>query len=220
MGSSPLTRGKLPKKVLQTAEMRLIPAHAGKTSGPSYRVIRPWAHPRSRGENPPTQNPPSKPSGSSPLTRGKRPLQGGSAQIVRLIPAHAGKTLPSRCRLGRCCGSSPLTRGKLFRHVVVSVGVVAHPRSRGENSYFAQSFDTQLGSSPLTRGKLWSLWLVADGERLIPAHAGKTGCASRIARRATAHPRSRGENGDSHVFGHFSVGSSPLTRGKLSRRCR
>ena len=31
LGSSPLTRGKLPKKVLQTAEMRLIPAHAGKT---------------------------------------------------------------------------------------------------------------------------------------------------------------------------------------------
>ena len=50
-GSSPLTRGKLAEKVLQAAEMRLIPAHAGKTTRTPDRL--PWipAHPRSRGEN-------------------------------------------------------------------------------------------------------------------------------------------------------------------------
>ena len=51
LGSSPLTRGKLPKKVLQTAEMRLIPAHAGKTPLRRHYHHQEGAHPRSRGEN-------------------------------------------------------------------------------------------------------------------------------------------------------------------------
>ena len=51
-GSSPLTRGKHDSHFRLPSRRGLIPAHAGKTSGPSYRVIRPWAHPRSRGENP------------------------------------------------------------------------------------------------------------------------------------------------------------------------
>ena len=50
-GSSPLTRGKLHARGLQSARSRLIPAHVGKTS--QFRPRRGWsgAHPRSRGEN-------------------------------------------------------------------------------------------------------------------------------------------------------------------------
>ena len=50
-GSSPLTRGKLPRELVDIVPERLIPAHAGKTVVyclPSSAVA---AHPRSRGEN-------------------------------------------------------------------------------------------------------------------------------------------------------------------------
>ena len=74
------------------------------------------------------------------------------------------------------------------------------------------------GSSPLTRGKLTRGDPEQAPDRLIPAHAGKT--RLRISRTCLhrAHPRSRGENA---LFTHLSIrlnGSSPLTRGKQSRR--
>ena len=50
------------------------------------------------------------------------------------------------------------------------------------------------GSSPLTRGKPHSSALDAHGQRLIPAHAGKTVIVSVLADTKRAHPRSRGEN--------------------------
>ena len=50
-GSSPLTRGKLKTGKKTAAELRLIPAHAGKTQSRDASVRGVWAHPRSRGEN-------------------------------------------------------------------------------------------------------------------------------------------------------------------------
>ena len=112
---------------------------------------------------------------------------------VGLIPAHAGKTvsfdfLPFPAR--------------------------AHPRSRGENVELEGHVGDVLGSSPLTRGKLEARRRALDLAGLIPAHAGKTNNARRMAPPLTAHPRSRGENID-HVPCIISYpGSSPLTRGK------
>ena len=94
LGSSPLTRGKLPVLRLELASAGLIPAHAGKT-GAGLRVGEGHrAHPRSRGENAVARNFSIHRLGSSPLTRGK--LAGGNAETFKsgLIPAHAGKTLP------------------------------------------------------------------------------------------------------------------------------
>ena len=71
-------------------------------------------------------------AGSSPLTRGKRVGDRGSARLAGLIPAHAGKT----CALG----GADQAPG-------------AHPRSRGENSNMADRSTADAGSSPLTRGK-------------------------------------------------------------------
>ena len=51
---------------------------------------------------------------------------------------------------------------------------------------------------------------------LIPAHAGKTQVDNARTPRYRAHPRSRGENCVMHYAISFSVGSSPLTRGKLN----
>ena len=52
---------------------------------------------------------------------------------------------------------------------------------------------------------------------LIPAHAGKTSSASAASKASRAHPRSRGENVAAWTEEERADGSSPLTRGKLSR---
>ena len=70
-GSSPLTRGK-PRRLAQMLGCpRLIPAHAGKTTGRGLRAQQGRAHPRSRGENIARQATLGAIKGSSPLTRGK-----------------------------------------------------------------------------------------------------------------------------------------------------
>ena len=93
-GSSPLTRGKPSPWPPPSSLARLIPAHAGKTSVKVMDGVLPRAHPRSRGENHRSATRSSGVTGSSPLTRGKRWPRGWPARRARLIPAHAGKTLP------------------------------------------------------------------------------------------------------------------------------
>ena len=91
-GSSPLTRGKRPRSGRPSLPVRLIPAHAGKTAMGRRCAQRVWAHPRSRGENISTVSQVVHALGSSPLTRGKRLYDAEHSRIIRLIPAHAGKT--------------------------------------------------------------------------------------------------------------------------------
>ena len=112
LGSSPLTRGKPQQAALAVHALRLIPAHAGKTSSPTAHATRSTAHPRSRGENAPIATTIRPIGGSSPLTRGKLLLDPEEVAVKGLIPAHAGKTTS--------LSASPTTRR-------------AHPRSRGEN---------------------------------------------------------------------------------------
>ena len=93
-GSSPLTRGKRHRHFRCRIQGRLIPAHAGKTRIRGVGADKQGAHPRSRGENLSQQAPHLRIAGSSPLTRGKRASQVAESMARRLIPAHAGKTLP------------------------------------------------------------------------------------------------------------------------------
>ena len=152
-GSSPLTRGKRGDDLHGGDTAGLIPAHVGKTSSPASPASRPRAHPRSRGENLSVSPRPARPSGSSPLTRGKRSPSYLSDWLLGLIPAHAGKTKP------RSSPTAPCT---------------AHPRSRGENRRPGHANSSTRGSSPLTRGKPDERRGHALGAGLIPAHAGKT----------------------------------------------
>ena len=93
-----------------------------------------------------------------------------------------------------------------------------HPRSRGENPRNSRWRAHPRGSSPLTRGKPGETATARPGLGIIPAHAGKTARSSLRILLTRDHPRSRGEN----VFNYFlqirARGSSPLTRGKPSRR--
>ena len=192
-GSSPLTRGKRFCELRVSFDAGLIPAHAGKTTAGAGKLTTEKAHPRSRGENGHTKGTLKCTSGSSPLTRGKPRVGGRRRARVRLIPAHAGKTL------------------------VVNVGDVgqqAHPRSRGENRVPAPRINAPLGSSPLTRGKRTLRVTAGILRRLIPAHAGKTESLCFRSFFLSAHPRSRGENGYPVSVQAQLLGSSPLTRGK------
>ena len=193
MGSSPLTRGK-PRVGEDSRDLaRLIPAHAGKTSGRLLRAVLGRAHPRSRGENARANGPACPRRGSSPLTRGKLGGDKLVGVLSRLIPAHAGKTYERKT-------GQPIT--------------AAHPRSRGENRRRYPDSCRPQGSSPLTRGKRRCRGGNRGHERLIPAHAGKTVAKSAKRWPDPAHPRSRGEN--LHLVGTRleDGGSSPLTRGK------
>ena len=91
----------------------------------------------------------------------------------------------------------------------------AHPRSRGENGVVSLGVGQREGSSPLTRGKRDPSADRTNRGGLIPAHAGKTRGALRVASAQQAHPRSRGENIRSILGEYADDGSSPLTRGKL-----
>ena len=73
---------------------------------------------------------------------------------------------------------------------------------------------TAMGSSPLTRGKRHSQRDRLPTDRLIPAHAGKTGAGAGYFSERAAHPRSRGDNWFVRHPGCVASGSSPLTRGK------
>ena len=199
-GSSPLTRGKQDPYYDALDATRLIPAHAGKTSGCKTVIARSPAHPRSRGENSRRSSPSSRQSASSPLTRGKLFSRSRRRSGSGLIPAHAGKTQG----LCTCHCHSP-----------------AHPRSRGENCVAVNVNSDLNGSSPLTRGKRLVCAACASVERLIPAHAGKTNPCREDAGPRPAHPRSRGENAAYFWMSLYVVGSSPLTRGKRhSPYCR
>ena len=173
----------------------IIPAHAGKTFGSNHSEFPNRDHPRSRGENPHAAGGKRTVPGSSPLTRGK---PGWSLRVCLfrgIIPAHAGKTTRRQvgCRERR-----------------------DHPRSRGENEFYAYVKAGEQGSSPLTRGKLHHCPLEQLETGIIPAHAGKTWNSPRALSRPWDHPRSRGENYGPGLGLVDEPGSSPLTRGKLS----
>ena len=155
------------------------------------------AHPRSRGENRVSRPNVRSGPGSSPLTRGKQVLSESHTAGLGLIPAHAGKTPPA---------NTPRPANW------------AHPRSRGENCAASASRSSRRGSSPLTRGKHNERAARQLRIGLIPAHAGKTHTMHFYYLQYTAHPRSRGENLSVSHSQNMSLGSSPLTRGKLRSR--
>ena len=195
-GSSPLTRGKPHRGGTASRLTGLIPAHAGKTSAAHRARGSGSAHPRSRGENQSCQAPGRLVLGSSPLTRGKPLARCVVPYVVRLIPAHAGKTDSA---------DDADNHGE------------AHPRSRGENLSSVRNTRAMPGSSPLTRGKRAYHGGHDKRRGLIPAHAGKTSLCDAHLFNTSAHPRSRGENLAWAVDGARGYGSSPLTRGKRSR---
>ena len=192
-GSSPRVRGKPSAWYSPLLRVGLIPACAGKTPAPDTTTHPHPAHPRVCGENL------SRPIvwiagfGSSPRVRGKL-VRAQRAQRHRgLIPACAGKTLPTAV-------AAPMSQ--------------AHPRVCGENPDTTVGDLVAWGSSPRVRGKRGRRVARLGQARLIPACAGKTSSIGYSTASCTAHPRVCGENQDDGGGGHGGEGSSPRVRGK------
>ena len=156
-------------------------------------------HPRARGEHGHVAYEAFWKRGSSPRTRGTWCLLQYRRSHTRFIPAHAGnisdesddRTIPT-----------------------------VHPRARGEHAGRFNPVVRHGGSSPRTRGTLSPLFTRKRFLRFIPAHAGNIPSRRLGHTHDAVHPRARGE----HFPSVFSLakysGSSPRTRGTLSRLIR
>ena len=152
--------------------VRIIPAYAGSTLAEVPNLA---------------QN-----LGSSPHTRGARPLPVGVLGWARIIPAYAGSTRGHRPRL------------RPQRD---------HPRIRGEHVKLCHALSCWYGSSPHTRGARLRLVEIELAAGIIPAYAGSTPGSLANSAGSSDHPRIRGEHSTGSGRRWTGRGSSPHTRG-------
>ena len=152
-GSSPRMRGKRRPRPCPRTPVRIIPAHAGQTSGSRWGLDGNADHPRACGANAPVHVAARDPAGSSPRMRGKPTACRRSAARMRIIPAHAGQTVSNSSRTSARSD---------------------HPRACGANPALSVMTAAPAGSSPRMRGKRAGHRLRPRPYRIIPAHAGQT----------------------------------------------
>ena len=165
-------RGKARLQTALMVQMRITPAHAGKSRIRSG--LRFWKrdHPRACGEKKQDLLKYSYGEGSPPRMRGKAWGTAVNALSVRITPAYAGKR---RCWAG--C--------KLL--------VWDHPRVCGEKPCSFPRWRTSPGSPPRVRGKVNIARFYITRHRITPAYAGKRIIAERAAIFSRDHPRVCGE---------------------------
>ena len=89
---TPRMRGKHTGRKSADAALRITPAHAGKTKKTGGVTAARSDHPRTCGENFQIPNNIAEGIGSPPHMRGKLKFTPDGAEVVRITPAHAGKT--------------------------------------------------------------------------------------------------------------------------------
>ena len=197
-GSSPHTRGAHLHPVNELLKLRIIPAYAGSTEIIVVEDLFSQDHPRIRGEHHLQTWKGWSGNGSSPHTRGAR-LHGENKRVSRgIIPAYAGSTATAPAAIQAATWIIPAYAGSTTRTSTT-------PRGRP-------------GSSPHTRGAHGKLRLIPCGVGIIPAYAGSTCTCWRAPRRASDHPRIRGEHVAWVAACQALRGSSPHTRGALDSR--
>ena len=111
-GSPPRMRGKHPHQSNLSGNLRITPAHAGKTTAGLSRSLPISDHPRACGENGDDSITAWRLNGSPPRMRGKLNSEREKSRLKRITPAHAGKTVrpQSQCRARsdhpRACGEN------------------------------------------------------------------------------------------------------------------
>ena len=189
-------RGKPPAVDTVAIPFRIIPAHAGQTTLTPSTSVPTTDHPRACGANRAKVTNATVRVGSSPRMRGKLSghRQGLSSQ--RIIPAHAGQTMPT----------------------LISASMSSdHPRACGANSSVPPPVPLAVGSSPRMRGKPTVGVMVYAHTRIIPAHAGQTAAGESATKPRTDHPRACGANRNQVAGLHSLDGSSPRMRGKRAQ---
>ena len=92
-----------------------------------------------------------------------------------------------------------------------------HPRSRGEYPELYKNTIAGIGSSPLSRGIQSNVPKLSRSSRIIPALAGNTHTCPSSHGAYKDHPRSRGEYWKKEYNFDYATGSSPLSRGILTK---
>ena len=153
LGSPPQVRGKHFDSIAETADGRITPAGAGKTSVAIGTGVCNRDHPRRCGENCWLHQLCFASQGSPPQVRGKRFSYTVKVYYTRITPAGAGKTC-----------------------YAVSEPPVAqdHPRRCGENAPPVATLSVLAGSPPQVRGKPHRDYIRQKEDRITPAGAGKT----------------------------------------------
>ena len=192
-GSSPRVRGELRRRCPSSAKPRIIPACAGRTRGTTSTWVPCSDHPRVCGANSNVMPVNGLATGSSPRVRGELIQKALSRQVLRIIPACAGRTI---------------------RETVCSCAPTDHPRVCGANSCEFFNASCSSGSSPRVRGERRIVRKTCLSPRIIPACAGRTVLAWLSSCVTPDHPRVCGANVhvDTHVAG--TKGSSPRVRGE------
>ena len=91
-GSPPRMRGKQRRREMRIGDLRITPAHAGKTFNKKPTFCCTGDHPRACGENTRISDPVILRLGSPPRMRGKHALISCVLLLLGITPAHAGKT--------------------------------------------------------------------------------------------------------------------------------
>ena len=212
---------------------RIIPAYAGSTHLGASMCTSARDHPRIRGEHAAHGFTSRGRRGSSPHTRGARPIPEHCQMAERIIPAYAGSTglsgdlAPlvrdhprirgehdvSHTTPSGLDGSSPHTRGARFFGGVLLDATGIIPAYAGSTSPGFMSASCCAGSSPHTRGARPVGGSCAGAGGIIPAYAGSTDRIRAGPVGGPDHPRIRGEHDPCPLALCATVGSSPHTRG-------
>ena len=110
-GSPPRMRGKLRRSGAKAPQIRITPAHAGKTKSHNQLSFLRTDHPRACGENEKMSPEDRRPNGSPPRMRGKPPSGMFIKPSSRITPAHAGKTRRADSG-GKLCADHPRACGE------------------------------------------------------------------------------------------------------------
>ena len=194
LGSPPHARGRLPYGPFRSSSIRITPACAGKTVGPTSNLTVSSDHPRMRGEDVSHAFVLMKFLGSPPHARGRRRTNNRLRRKDRITPACAGKT---------------------FQLDQWQAGDRDHPRMRGEDPSSHGCSLNATGSPPHARGRRHLVGVVQGHIGITPACAGKTPCPYCKEARQPDHPRMRGEDASTMPTLSCQRGSPPHARGRL-----
>ena len=154
--------------------------------------------------------------GPPSLAQGTRIAVGFSTSISRFIPA-CGELLAAPIFVRACAGSSPLARGTLYRQTAQPLGGRFIPAYAG-NSILDIVYLPNHSVHPRLRGELAGNTFVENLITwFIPAYAGNSMIRDAADIAPSVHPRLRGELGSKERQSPRPGGSSPLTRGTLTR---
>ena len=238
-GSPPRARGTHPDPHQGTGGEGITPACAGNTAGHTHTRSTLPDHPRVRGEHWFPRASPHRRSGSPPRARGTRDRGRGRPAARRITPACAGNT-PLRSPPAGPDADHPRVRGEHTAPASPRTrGGGSPPRARGTHDEAGDAVDdgritpacagntagspcncaAVRGSPPRARGTPAQLSLCLGQIGITPACAGNTRQARAPCRRATDHPRVRGEHPMVTEDTVMTTGSPPRARGtRLFRR--